>query len=256
MKTLDSAITVCIALAAMARVEGGARGAEDSSAQITATVKTARYEVRGDREGRVVVRNATSGKTVTTFTARPGVIRRVFLLDGGDTVVVSQKDQTLFWDLAANRERRRIDEQIYGFNHAEDKFLTFSAKKGAGLSEYPTLDRICSLKPAPSVGPESFRFSPDDRYLAILFASGRPESDESFPHPDPVRRGVRYSRLFDLRNCREIDAFTTLDAKCLGEFSKDSQVYELPDCTLKVDGKVATGSWLFDLRSARLSLAR
>lgn len=210
------------------------------------TVQATHYHISRDRKGRVTVKNTVSGKVIRTFQMKEGIVREVFLLNGGRTVGASQNDHTIFWDLTTGREIRRFDQRIYGFSHDETRFFTYN-REGLFLYAYAHLTRICELVKGPMLGPEAFLFSRDDRFLSILFASGRPASDENYPRADPVRIGIRYTKLFNIETCQEIQEFSRLDVIQLGEFSTDSRFYNLKDSGITVEGKRLTGSWRFDL---------
>jgi hypothetical protein len=209
------------------------------------------YEVTGNQTGQVIVKDKVSGRVIRRFQIEKGVIREVFLLDGGKTVSASQKDSTVFWDLDTGREIQRFEQRIYGFSHDKTKFFTYSPQ-GVLLYSYPEMKPVCELAKGLMVGPEKFLFSSDDGFLAILFATGRPESDEYYPGTGPVRRSIRYSKLFNIKTCREIQEFSQLKVSQLGEFSKDSKSYTLDNYAIFIENRYVKGSWRFDLTTNKL----
>ena len=68
------------------------------------------YEIHGDRQGQVTVRDLVSGEIVRTFQMpEERVIRTTWLLEGGEVAAASQVDLTLFWDMetgGGNRSHR------------------------------------------------------------------------------------------------------------------------------------------------------
>lgn len=211
------------------------------------------YEVQGNRKGQVTVKNAVTQEVIRRFQMKEGVVREVFLLDKGKTVGASQKDHAVFWDLQTGQEIRRFKERIYGFSHDETKFFTYN-QEGVFLFVYPTMNLTCKLAQGPMVGPEKFLFSPNDQFLVILFASGRPSSDEHYPASEAVLRGIRYTKLFNLKICREIENFSKFDIAQLGEFSNDSRFYDLKNTLVFTNNRYLKGSWRFDLRKNKIFL--
>lgn len=239
----------------MVGVETSAGGTRDNSPDLKNTMPASRYIVSGDRQGKVTVKDAVSLEVIRTFQMDSGVVvREVFLLDGGKTVGASQKDKAIFWDLDTGREIRRLNQRIYGFSHDEKKFFTFYHPEGVVLYAYPNLARICQLKKWPSFGPRGFRFSPDDRFLAIQFQTGFPSRDENYPYSDTVTRGIVYTKLFHIPNCQEIQEFSALRISSLGQFSPDSKFYDLKNVFTYIEGgRLPTrGSWRFDLTTYKV----
>lgn len=90
------------------------------------TVSNGHYSVSGDIHGIVTVKDAVSSDVIRTFQMDVrGVVWKTFLLNGGKTIVASQIDHTVFWELATGREVRRFPQRIYGFSHDETKFFTY-----------------------------------------------------------------------------------------------------------------------------------
>jgi hypothetical protein len=103
------------------------------------------------------------------------------------------------------------------------------------------------------LGPEAYLFSPNDRFLAILFSSGRPASDSHYPRGNPVLRGNTYSKIFDLLTCQEIQEFSKLDVLRIGEFSSDSTAYDLNNAEITLEGRRLSGAWRFDLTNKNVT---
>ncbi len=197
------------------------------------TPSVSRYSISGSRNGIVTVKDTVSSEVIRTFQMDEGVVvRETFLLDGGKTVAASQKDHTVFWELATGREIRRFPQRIYGFSHDETKFFTYQFPQGIiFLHSYPSFTLVCKIRKGGG-GPGQFRFSPNDRFLNIQFATGYPASDENYPHRNPTRSAVKYARLFDIETCQEIKEFSQLDLLSIGEFSADSNFLVTPEYTV------------------------
>lgn len=187
------------------------------------TPSASRYSISGSRNGIVTVKDAVSSEVIRTFQMDAGVVvRETFLLGGGKTVAASQKDHAVFWDLEKGKEIRRFPQRIYGFSHDETKFFTYKFPQGIiFLHSYPSFTLVCKIWKGGG-GPVQFRFSPNDRFLNIQFATGYPESDENYPLGNPSRGGVNYARLFHIQTCQEIKEFYQLRLVNIGEFSADS----------------------------------
>jgi hypothetical protein len=245
-------ITTLLGLASISVIVGQSKG---NSSFTVNRAQASPYEVSGNRNGQVVVRNTLSGEVIRTFQMGKGVVREVFLLRGGKTVAASQGDRAVFWDLSTGQEINRLEQRIYGFSHDETKFFTYDSGKVI-LYSYPQLEPICELTNNTGIGPEWFRFSPDDRFLVILFATGRPESDEYYPGLAPLRRSIRYSRLFELKTCQEIQEFSKLRVIELGEFSSDSYFYNLRNTPVLIEeeGRYIEGSWQYNLVTNKIQI--
>ncbi len=211
-----------------------------------------RLLISGDRKGHVTVKEAVSGHVRYRFQMETGVVRELYLLDNGNTLVATQKDHTVFWDLATGSEIRRFDQRIYGFSNNETLFFTYNTD-GVFLHAYPSMKGVCQLCKGPMLGPDAHLFSPNDQFLAILFSSGRPSSDSHYPRSNPVFRGNTYSKLFDLLTCQEIQEFSKLDVVRLGEFSSDSTAYDLKEAEISLEGRRLSGAWRFDLTNKNVT---
>ncbi|MEG3859109.1 WD40 repeat domain-containing protein, partial [Microcoleus sp. herbarium12] len=175
------------------------------------TLGPSRYSVSGSRQGEVTVKDVTTGEVIRTFQMDSEVVvRETFLLDGGQTVAASQKDHAVFWDLTTGEEIHRFPQRIYGFTRDESKFFTFEVPGSkVCLYSYPDLTFVCQLSDNTS-GPQSFRFSPDERFLVIRFMTGFPSTDKNYPKRNHVTRGFIYTKLFNIQDCQEISEFSRL----------------------------------------------
>ncbi|QSJ18095.1 hypothetical protein JYQ62_04450 [Nostoc sp. UHCC 0702] len=211
------------------------------------------YEIIGNRTGQVIVKNKASGQVIRTFQMPEGVVRELFLLKGGKVLGASQKDRAIFWNLNTGETISQFPQRIYGFSHDETKFFTYHQGKII-LYNYPKLNLACELENVATVGTEKFVFSPNDHFLAVLFATGRPESDEYYPGTGPLRRSIRYSKLFDINNCQEIPEFSKLRIFQLGKFSNNSQFYDIESYPLYVESesRYVTATWRFNLTTKKM----
>ena len=217
------------------------------------TVQASGYQVCGDRQGQVTVREITSLEVIRTFGMDEGVVvREVFLLDGGRTVAASQKDHAVFWDLATGQQVHRFQQRIYGFSHDETKFFTYKYPDGVSLYAYPELTQICELLKRRMAGPFHFLFSPDNRFLVVWFAAGYPSSDKNYPKRNRARAALAYTKLFNLDTCQEIQEFSRLRPG-KGKFSPDSRFYDFKKTwQSSADSSWSTTSWRFDLTTYEL----
>jgi hypothetical protein len=214
------------------------------------------YELVGTRDGHVNLLDRSSGETIRVFTMNhPEVVREIHVLDHGRTLAVSQANETTFWDISSGRELFKAPYRIYAFSPTQTNFFIYRERNVFWIS-YPSLAEICKLTSSPVMGPDSFAFSPDGRFLTIAFYSGRPSTDAYYPNPEPQSKSYRYARLFDLADCREIEEFTRLDASILGGFSDDSRFLTLTDAAIRLDGQYMEGSWQFDLETRKLATSR
>ncbi|MBW4567921.1 MAG: hypothetical protein KME31_07820 [Tolypothrix carrinoi HA7290-LM1] len=213
------------------------------------TVQASGYQVCGDRQGQVTIREISSGEVIRIFGMDEGiVVREVFLLDDGRTVAASQKDHAVFWDLATGQQVHRFQQRIYGFSHDETKFFTYKYPDGVSLYAYPELTQICELLKRRMPGPFHFLFSPDDRFLVVWFAAGYPSSEKNYPRRNPVRAAHVYTKLFNLDTCQEIQEFSQLRALGEGKFSPDSRFYNFKKTKRSLpDNNLVTKLWRFDL---------
>jgi hypothetical protein len=218
-------------------------------------VSASRYSVSGDRHGIVTVKNAVSSEVIRTFKMDDGVVvRETFLLNGGKTVAASQKDHTVFWELATGKEIRRFPQRIYGFSHDETKFFTWQAmdkKHNILLYSYPDMNLMCKLLPYQGLGPETFQFSPNDRFLVVTLYTGVPLSDEDYLNPPIHISGLRLTNLFDLKMCQVIEQYSKLLYGDVAEFSPDSKFYILKG-SLIVNGRRISGPCNFNLSNYQL----
>ncbi len=208
--------------------------------------------MQGDRSGRIVVRSRVTNAVVLTVNMPSGVVREIFLLDGEHVLAASQAASTYLWELPSGRLKKTMAARTYGFSHAGTIFITQTGQ-GVGVRAYPSGKLVCRLAAHETLGIEGSLFSPDDRYLALLFASGRPSDDAHYPGPSPVYRSAARSLLFDLHSCAEVGAFTRLKATELGVFSSDSRYYDLTDTIVETNGDFLHGSWRFDLTAGTLA---
>lgn len=210
---------------------------------------TTRYEVRGDRQGKVTVIDTASGKVIRTFGMDAGVaVRERFILDGGKTIAASQKDHTVFWDLATGREIGRVNERVRGFSSSKNKLISQN-KEGIFLYAYPQLSQICKLTNHTEAGIIYFLFSPDSRFLYVQFHTVIPPVETSYPSHNAADSGVIYNKIFNLRTCQEIEEFSVLDihVKSL-KFSSDSNIlYATGSLFTMQEGRLKEGAWQFDL---------
>jgi len=186
------------------------------------------YQIIGSRTGEVTVKNRASGEVLRTFQMQKDVvIRELFLLDGGNILAASQKNNTMFWDLRTNRRIRNFPGRVYGISHNEEEFLTYDEdEKKLLLYSYPSFEQTCELPTDnPDVGIAESAFSPNDKFLAVVLVPGKPESDKYYPGVDPARTGRNYSKLFNSKSCQETQDFSKLNIFQLGNFSTDSQFY-------------------------------
>jgi hypothetical protein len=231
------------------------------------TVSNDRYSVSGDRWGRVTVKNATTGQVIHSFQMDYGVVvRETFFLDGGNTLVASQKDHSVFWDLTTGKEIRRFPQRIYGFTHDETKFFTLKDPDLIlSLYAHPNLTSICELRPEASGGGiMDFSLSPNDKFLVVMFASNYPESDENYPGGDSSYRTTISVNLFNLETCQEIKEFAQAfnPGFDTGTFSQDSNFIEVKTF---FSGKAFSqgkelsirqewGTWRFNLKNNQIDL--
>lgn len=215
------------------------------------TSGSSRYSVSGDRLGVVTVKDAVSSEVIRTLKMDDGVVvRETFLLDGGKTVAASQKDHTVFWELATGREIRRFPQRIYGFSPDETKFFTYESPGQVFLYAYPNAAPICKLVEIVN-GPAEFQFSPNSRFIVIAFVTGWPTGDKYYPYPEPDYWRISTNiKLFNVANYQEILEFSELRLLSLGEFSLDSKFYYMKDLLVYINsgrGGREKGSWQFDL---------
>ncbi|MEH1894493.1 MAG: hypothetical protein V7K94_04075 [Nostoc sp.] len=212
-------------------------------------VETGGYQVSGNRQGQVTLREITSNEVIRTFQMDEGiVVREVFILDDSRTIAACQKDHTLFWNLATGQQIYRFPKRIYGFSHNEMKFFSYKYPDGVSLYAYPGMTQICELLNRRIPGPFHFLFSPDDCFLVVWFAAGYPSSEKNYPRRNPVRAAHAYTKLFNLDTCQEIEEFSKLRALGEGKFSLDSRFYDFKKTKRSLpDNNLIAISWRFDL---------
>lgn len=220
--------------------------------EVTSTAFGTHYDVTATRGGSVIVREHGAAAPMLTL-AMPGrVVRAAFLLEHETALAAAQADRTMIWDLPGGRLRQTLDARIYAFAHDGHSFVTARAQEIA-VDDYPRATPRCRINTGVALGIERLSYSPDDRYLAVLFASGRPADDAHFPGPNPVYRTASASRLYDLSHCAEVAPFTALKPIDLGTFTSDSRHYVLRDALIEVNGSFQRGSWRFDLATGTLT---
>ncbi|MDY7014409.1 MAG: hypothetical protein SVX43_12565 [Cyanobacteriota bacterium] len=218
-----------------------------------------RYQVLGDRNGKVTVRNPISGNIVRTFQMTEGVvIREKFLLDNGRTVGASQRDKAIFWDVQTGKEIRRIDQRVYGFSDDETIFFTYGSR-GLLVHSYPEMTQTCQLSNGSAqegdIGPAEFQFSPDNRFLAIPFLYGKPARDDDYPGiTGLVMGGVPgFRQIYNLQKCEIIPLSThTVSVGNVilpGDFSADSKFYEARQAISLWQGRAAKVTLRFNLET-------
>jgi len=174
------------------------------------TNRLGNYEIHGDRQGRVTVRDLASGEIVRTFQMpEERVIRTTWLLDGGRVAAASQLHQTLFWDMETGEEIDRLDYQVYAFSHNLEKLIAFDYRDGFFVYDYPNLRQTCSVPYARSGGPSWMQFSPDNDHLLISIWTSRPAFDEYYPFGNPGS-ALKGERLFELNTCQFVREFSDL----------------------------------------------
>lgn len=219
------------------------------------TVSNSRYSVSGDRQGKVTVKDAISSEVIRTFQMDiRAVVWKTFLLNGGKTIAASQRGHTVFWDLETGREIRRFPQRIYGFSHDETKFFTWRLWDGNFhilLYSYPDMSLSCKMLGSPAGGPDTFKFSPNDRFLVVSFHSRVPLSDEDYINPPRYVSSVRLTNIFNLQKCEVIEEFSKLLYGGLAEFSSDSKFYILND-PISVNGRRISTPCNFNLSTYQL----
>jgi hypothetical protein len=212
-----------------------------------------RYQISGDRKGQVTIKDATTGEVIRTFQMDDGVVvRETFILNGGKIVAASQKDHSVFWDLATGRKIARVAQPVYGFSHDEKKFFTYD-REGIFLYAFPSFKRICPLREGYIQGPAAFQFSPNNRLLVIALMTALPAEENSYPYPNYAYRYRSFTMLFNVDTCQEIPEFRELNFPHLfGRFSPDSRFYEIKDVRPSSDIKLPFGAWRVNLTTFEL----
>ncbi|CBN55513.1 MULTISPECIES: WD40 repeat domain-containing protein [Kamptonema] len=213
-----------------------------------------RYQISGDRKGQVSIKDITTGEVIRTFQMDAGlVVRETFILNAGKTVAASQKDHTVFWDLATGRTIARVAQPVYGFSHDEKKFFTYD-REGIFLYAFPSFKRICPLQEGNTPGgPVAFQFSPNNRLLVINLMTNLPAEENSYPYPNYAYRYRSFTRLFNVETCQEIPEFRELNFTHLfGRFSPDSRFYEIKESWPRWDRNLPVGAWRVNLTTFEL----
>jgi WD40 repeat protein len=189
------------------------------------------YQLVGTKNGEVIVKTRGSGRVVRTFQLQKGlVVRDLFFLNSHQVIAASQSNQTVFWDLATKRIVRRFPERVYGISHNEESLLSYDDDtKTISIYSYPGFAQTCEIPlDSPNVGIADFAFSPNDKFLAILLAPGRPESEENYPLPSPAKTHTRYSKLYNIQICQEVQNFSKkFQIYDIGNFTGDSKFYDI-----------------------------
>lgn len=243
-------ILVFFSSIALSHVPKGVTASDDVS--IGRVAQVSRYQVSGDRQGKVTVRDTVSGEVIRSFVMDEGVVvRETFLLDNGRTVGASQKDHAVFWDLATGREIRRFPERIYGFSHDETKFFTYGSKQ-VFLYAYPDLTPVCKSE-TELYRPRDFQFSPDDRFVAIFFLRGLSASDESYPlWRSNIVSGVPTMSVFNTVTCQRLLQKLGAFGPDSTRFSPDSRYYYFKESRFTNDGQVVEELWQINLETQEL----
>ncbi len=189
------------------------------------------YKLVGTKDGKVIVQTKGSGRVVRTFQLQKGlVVRDLFLLNHHQVIAASQSNQTVFWDLATKRIIRRFPERVYGISHNDENFLSYDEDtKTISIYSYPSFAQTCEIPlDNPDVGIAEFAFSPNDKFLAILLAPGRPEDEDHYPLPSPTKNHTRSSKLYNIAICQEVHNFSKkFQIYNIGTFTEDSRFYDI-----------------------------
>jgi len=219
-------------------------GAQSSPANQDRSVRVDR------RRGQVIVIDNETRETIRTFSLGRTFSVQTFLLDGGNTVAISQSlslslnppfdDVTVFLDIDTGEEIARLSQRVYGFSEDESMFFV-QTRPGTSLYEYPTLEQIC-----PSIGnnggfPDSFQFSPDHRFLWVISSF----LDLSFPRA--VGSNIFWVELFNIEECKEVSEFSENWDSLDLDFSDDSQFLYLGESSICVREFGIEGNCRFNL---------
>ncbi len=195
--------------------------------------------VRVDRQSRqatVIVIDNETGETIRTFSLGRTFSVQAFLLDGGNTVAISQSiftppfsppfdDVTVFLNIDTGEEIARLFQRIHGFSKDGSIFFA-QTRLGTAIYEYPTLEQIC-----PSMGngagvPGSFQFSPDRHFLLVTLLSWDPNRTNP---PTVSMADTYFLALYDIEACQEVPGFSRLWNPADLAFSDDSQFLHLDE---------------------------
>ncbi|MBE9117012.1 hypothetical protein IQ249_14000 [Lusitaniella coriacea LEGE 07157] len=216
-----------------------------------------RYQVIGNRQGKVTVKDARSGEIIRVFQMEEGVIvRETFVLDYDQIIAASQKDKTIFWNLETGQEIARLDQRVHSFSDDRSRFISFGSN-GLLVSSYPELTTICQLSEEPSregtKGLAQPEFSPNNRYLEVNWIFGKPAADEDYPVPGTTGIGGRlpgFRELFDLEVCRAFQGFPQMrNILYPGRFSSDSRYYFIEEAVFFFGDRLAEGTIQFNLKT-------
>jgi WD40 repeat protein len=210
------------------------------------------YQVIRDRQGRVSLREKNSGKVLQIFQTQSSLVREIFLLKDRKTLITSQRNESIFWDLVTGKSTRKSN-RIYQFSPDGSKVLAFSRSGAISLNEYPSFIQKCELK---TLGLDEYfalRISNDGKFLAINDSGTR---IPDFYDPVFFTRSRDISpRLFSLTSCQEVHEFTP-SVFGRGRFSSDSRFFQGSLCRvfdektgIPVDEKtcIPIERWKFDL---------
>lgn len=242
--------TACLSVSAWCGV-----GRAETAKSVTDVhgAQNATHRVAVDRLGMVTLINQKTGRPLQTFRMDRNIkVRETFLLDNGKMLAASQADHTIFWNTTTGREVGRLDQRVQGFSHDQTKLFTWH-RGFLYLYSYPSLKLIGALTNESHLGVEAFLFSPDDRYLVVQLATGRPEPEEFYPNTAPQYRSIRYTRLFDTVTGQESDKIRKGFITTIGRFSADSKKYFLDNQVVRSPEGMDEGNWALDLSAGSLS---
>ena len=216
-------------------------------------IRTSRYSVTGDREGRV--KFADFKRQISNhFQMDAGKwARELFVLDDGKTVGASQEDHTVFWDAATGKEIGRVPEHVYGFSHDQKHFIAENLHDKISIYEYPGLKRIGQIE-WPGGGVSALLFSPDDRYCAAEIESAFPAPEETYPRVKARSNSVDV-RLYCLDPVGEVLDFAALRSHDIGTFAADSSTY-FGNERLLVWRDWIEAPWRFDLKTFKVEAVK
>lgn len=215
----------------------------------TKEIRTARYSVIGDREGRVKFGDFQR-KIFNHFQMDAGKwARELFVLDDGKTVGAAQEDHTVFWNTTTGKEIGRVSEHVYGFSHDQKHFIAQNDQTRISLYTYPNLKRVAQIQSPPG-GVSAYLFSPNDRYCAVEFQTAYPASENTYPNVYS-RKNLSSVRLYKLDPFGEVPNFAELHTLRIGSFAADSSAY-MGDGTIYNGSDWITGSWRFNLKTSSL----
>ena len=217
-------------------------------------IKTTRYLVTGDKEGRVKFSDFQR-KVSNHFQMDAGKwARELFVLDDGKTVGASQIDHSVFWNTSTGKEIGRVLEQVYGFSHDQKHFIAQNGRGKVSIYEYPSLKRVAQLQPPFTGGVGEFLFSPNDQYCAIAFETALPAPEATYPFVQALKNIIQV-QLYCLNPVGEVSNFAPLHLTYIGAFTADSSAYTGSD-TLFDGRNWITGPWRFDLKTFKVEAVK